>query len=169
MSQISPAEIGHLIDTQSRALCLYAAQWCDSPDDVVQESVIALAALTQRPDDPVSWLYSVVRNRARMAHRGARRRMSRERQIAESSPVWFEPSPEDGLDAKAAQSALSELETETREIIVAHIWGELTFEQIAAVVGASSSTVHRRFAAGLKTLRGKLTKTWNQTLHGTKN
>ena len=160
MSQVSPEEISRLIDSQSRALCLYAAQLCDAPEDVVQESVIALAALARRPDDLVSWLYAVVRNKARMAHRVRRRRQDRERHVAAATQKWFEPALDDRLDADDVRTALLDLDAETREIIVAHVWGELTFEQIAAVVGLSSTTVHRRFVSGLETLREKLDAKW---------
>ena len=37
--------------------------------------------------------------------------------------------------------------------IVAHLWGALTFEQIAELAGCSSSTAHRRYLAGLSALR----------------
>jgi RNA polymerase sigma-70 factor (ECF subfamily) len=48
------------------------------------------------------------------------------------------------------------LPLDEREVIVAHLWGGLTFEQIAAVAGCSSSTAHRRYAAGLSALRERL-------------
>ena len=54
------------------------------------------------------------------------------------------------------QALLSDLPAETREIIVMHVWGGLTFEQIAAAVGSSAATCYRRYAAGLDTLRQKL-------------
>ena len=61
-----------------------------------------------------------------------------------------------GLDARAAAAALQTLPAETREIIVAHLWGGLTFEQIAAAVGSSAATCYRRYAAGLDVLRSQL-------------
>jgi RNA polymerase sigma-70 factor (ECF subfamily) len=39
---------------------------------------------------------------------------------------------------------------------VLHIWGGLTFEQIAQTVGSSAATCYRRYAAGLDLLRHKL-------------
>ena len=73
-------------------------------------------------------------------------------------PAWFVPSEAGQLDADAARAALAKLPLEHREIIVAHLWGGLTFEQIAALVGASSSTAHRRYLEGLATLRERLEK-----------
>jgi RNA polymerase sigma-70 factor (ECF subfamily) len=55
-----------------------------------------------------------------------------------------------------ATVALQGLPAEQREVIVAHLWGGLTFEQIAGLVGASSSTAHRWYLAGLAALRDRL-------------
>ena len=43
-----------------------------------------------------------------------------------------------------------------REVIVAHHWGGLSFEQIALVVGCSASTAFRRYTAGVEDLRKQL-------------
>jgi DNA-directed RNA polymerase specialized sigma24 family protein len=48
------------------------------------------------------------------------------------------------------------LPVEQREVIVAHLWGGLTFEQIGELIDASSSTAHRWYLAGLVTLRERL-------------
>jgi len=99
----------------------------------------------------------VVRNGAIDASRAARRRHKYEAAAADSAPRWFVPSEDPtGLDARAAADALARLPAETREIIVAHLWGGLTFEQIAQVAGCSSSTAHRRYLAGLSSLRERL-------------
>jgi RNA polymerase sigma-70 factor (ECF subfamily) len=60
------------------------------------------------------------------------------------------------LDAESAAAALQHLPLDQREVIVAHLWGELTFEQIADLIGTSSSTAHRWYIAGLTTLRERL-------------
>ena len=52
------------------------------------------------------------------------------------------------MNAPAATAALAELSDDEREVIVAHIWGGLTFAQIAEVTGLPSSTAHRRYEAG---------------------
>ena len=38
---------------------------------------------------------------------------------------------------------------ERREVIVAHHWGGLSFEQIEPVIGCSASTAFRRYTAGV--------------------
>ncbi len=60
------------------------------------------------------------------------------------------------LDPETATAELQALPLEQREVIVAHLWGGLTFEQIAEVSGISSSTAHRHYRAGLTALRERL-------------
>jgi RNA polymerase sigma-70 factor (ECF subfamily) len=48
------------------------------------------------------------------------------------------------------------LPLEQREVIVAHLWGGLTFEEIAGLCHCSTTTAHRRYVAGLTELRTRL-------------
>lgn len=150
-------QLAELVNRHAAALALYARQWCCSPDDVVQTAFLKLARQSTPPDNVLPWLYRVVRNGAIDAARAARRRQKYEARAAERNPDWFLP-PDDptGLDARAAAGALAELPLEIREIMVAHLWGGLTFEQIAETVGGSASTAYRRYAAGLDLLRDRL-------------
>jgi RNA polymerase sigma-70 factor (ECF subfamily) len=146
-----------LLDRHADALELYARSWCDTPEDVVQEAFVALAGLRQTPDNPASWLFRAVRNGAINAGIAGKRRRRREARKAADARPWFEPDSEaPDLDPDAAQTALAGLPTDQRETIVAHLWGGLTFEQIAEIAGTSASSTHRNYHAGLKTLRARL-------------
>ena len=154
---MGPDQLADLVDRYAAALVLYARQWCACPEDVVQAAFLKLVSIRTPPDNLLPWLYRVVRNGAIDASRAARRRNRYETAAADSAPKWFSPSYDPtGLDARAAAAALAELPAETREIIVAHLWGGLTFEQIAEAVGSSAATCYRRYAAGLDILRQKL-------------
>ena len=153
---MGPELLGRLVDQYAAALVLYARQWCSAPEDVVQEAFLKLVAQRTPPDNPVSWLYRVVRNAAISAARTARRRHRHEAAAAAQTPPWFADAETEGLDTAAATTALQALPLEEREVIVAHLWGGLTFEQIAELTGGSSSTSHRRYAAGLASLRERL-------------
>ena len=60
------------------------------------------------PEDPVAWLYRVVKNGAIDAAKIARRRQRRE--SAAARPVrWFVEPEVDGLDAETAVAALERL------------------------------------------------------------
>jgi|SRR5579884_380894 len=156
MTVMGPHHLAKLIDAHAAALTLYARQWCPAPEDVVQEAFVKLSTSAVPPDNEVGWLYRVVRNAAISAGRAARRRQRHEAEAAGRRRDWFLPSDGVGLDARTAAAALEALPDEQRETIVAHLWGGLTFEQIGALSGVSSSTAHRRYLAALETLRRRL-------------
>jgi RNA polymerase sigma-70 factor (ECF subfamily) len=153
---MGPELLGRLLDQHAAALVLYARQWCSAPEDVVQEAFVKLAAQPSCPSNVAGWLYRVVRNGALSVARAERRRRRHEAIAARHAPTWFTPAETVGLDARAAAAALGELPIDLREILVAHLWGGLTFEQIGALAGMSSSTAHRRYLAGLAALRERL-------------
>ncbi len=51
---------------------------------------------------------------------------------------------------------LQELEPVEREIVIARIWGNMTFEQVAELVELSVATVYRRYQHSLRQLELKL-------------
>ena len=147
--------LGRLLDEHAAALELFARQWCDSPEDVVQEAFMNLAT-RKAPENVVPWLYRAVRNGAISAARSGERRRRHEAASAAVNHTWLVPAQEDGLDAEAAVAALRALPVELRETIVARLWGGLTFEEIGEVTECSSSTAHRRYVEGLGALRERL-------------
>lgn len=153
---MGPEQLGQLIDTHGPALILFARQSCDAPEDVVQVAFLKLSQQRPVPDQPVAWLYRAVSNGAISAGRAARRRQRHERQAASASPTWFAPTEAARLDAATATQMLAELPLDERQAIVAHLWGGLTFEQIGPLIGTSPATAHRRYLAGLSSLRIRL-------------
>jgi RNA polymerase sigma-70 factor (ECF subfamily) len=152
---MDPHDFARLVDTHSPPLILYARQWCATPEDVVQDAFLKLVGLRKPPAEIVPWLYRVVRNGAIDAGRTARNRQRREQAVARPAQWFVEPAL-DGLDAQVAVAALGRLPVEQREVIIARLWGGVTFEQIARVVGCSASSACRRFDAGVEALRQEL-------------
>lgn len=153
---MGPDVLGQLVDRHAAALVLYARQWTLAPEDVVQDAFLKLAALPRPPAQVVPWLYRVVRNGALDAWRAEQRRRRHEAGAAGQHPGWFMATEDATLDAEAAAGALDSLSHDQREVIVARLWGGLTFEQIALVTGTSSSATHRLYVAGLSALRERL-------------
>ncbi len=153
---MGPEILGRLLDEHGAALVLYARQWTSAPEDVVQDAFAKLAAQRKPPERVVPWLYRVVRNGAISALRAAERRRRHEQAAASQAANWFLALDDSAPDVEAATTALQAVPLQEREIIVAHLWGGLTFEQIAELTGLSSSTAHRCYAAGLVRLREKL-------------
>ena len=163
MSRIEPELLASLFRDHAPALVLYARQWSGTPEDLVQEAFLTLSLQSRPPDRAVAWLHRVVRNAALDQKRGNARRARREL-LAASDERWFLPQ-DDGLDARSAALALETLEDELREVIVARIWGGLTFEEIAKLVGASLSHVYRCYHAGLAELRNRMEGRWTTAPH----
>lgn len=153
-----PELLGDLLTRHGAALELYARQWCRTPEDVVQHAFVQLARQRSVPEQVVTWLYRVVRNGAISAQRGEQRRQRHEAAAAEAAASWFVAGDPSAIDATAATAALARLAADEREVIVAHLWGGLTFQEISAVSGLSASTAHRRYESGLRLLRDILTR-----------
>jgi len=158
MPPLEPTTLGRLYRQHAPALRLYARQWADGGEDLVQEAFVRLAQQSPPPEQVLPWLYRVVRNLALAGQRSATRRRSRERKS--SSPVAWFAAADDQLDAQEAARLLAELALELREVIVARLWGGLTFAEIAPLVGCSLATAQRRYQAGLAELKKRLEGQW---------
>jgi RNA polymerase sigma-70 factor (ECF subfamily) len=77
-----------LIASHAAALALFARQWCANPEDAVQDAFCKLVRLSAPPDDPVAWLFRVVRTTAIDRGRADRRRARREADRARPER-WF--------------------------------------------------------------------------------
>ena len=158
MGRMAPELLGRLYREHAPALRLYARQWPGGDEDLVQEAFVKLAQQTPAPRQVLPWLYRVIRNGALAAGRGeARRRRRQDR--ASAAEAWF-GSTDDLLDAQEATRLLAELPLEQREVVVARIWGGLTFEEVAELAGCSLPTAHRRYQVGLAALRERLSESW---------
>ena len=71
-------QTAELIATHSAVLMLFARQWCESPEDAVQDAFCKLVRLRTLPTDPIAWLFKVVRTTAIDLGRSTRRRQKRE-------------------------------------------------------------------------------------------
>jgi RNA polymerase sigma factor (sigma-70 family) len=148
-----PELLGRLLDEHGGALVLYASQWTETPDDCVQEALIELVKQPVLPHSPVAWLFRVVRNRAISQSRAAGRRKKHERHAAALLPAWSQPAEEPPFSDQELAAAIDMLLPEHREVLVARVWGGLGFEEIAELVGAATSSAHRRYEAALANLR----------------
>lgn len=155
MTSLAPEAIADLLDKHASALVLYARQWTRSPEDAVQEAFVRLARQPALPSHPVAWLFRVVRNLALDAAREEQRRRRHEATASGRLESWFVPSADARLDGAAAVAALEGLPAEQREIVVAHLWGGLSFAEVAGLMGTSASTAHRQYVQGLKAMRAR--------------
>ena len=118
----------------------------------MQEALVKLAKQRTPPQNVPGWLFRAVHNGAMSAARAEGRRRHHEAGAARLRE-WFQADSRGPVDAADTAQALQHLPLEQREVIVAHLWGNLTFEQVAEIAGCSASTAHRRYLAGLAQLR----------------
>lgn len=128
-------------------------------EDCVQEAFIRLATQQPAPDDPAAWLMRAVRNSAIDAVRSQFRRRDREMTAGNTRQAWLKSVDLATLDVPSTDEihlALMTFDTVTRDIVVNHLWNEMSFRQIAEVLEISPATTHRRYEAGLEEMRAIL-------------
>jgi RNA polymerase sigma factor (sigma-70 family) len=127
-------------------------------EDLVQATFLALAGLAVPPNHPKAWLWQTLRRIGAESHRQRFRREKREMRVAQSEACH--PDPLEGLcrseDSACLQAALGTISCEDRELLVAVLWGNLTFVEAAKVLGGSSSSLHRRYHQILNKLRQEI-------------
>lgn len=169
MPEIEAEILQQLIDAHGPALVLYARQWCRSPEDAVQETWIQLVKQSPFPERMAAWLYTTVRRRAMNIARNEARRRHHHQQSSQMSPEWFLPDENNAVTTDY-QTHIAKLPRLQREILVARIWGELSFAEIADVVELSVSAVHRRYHEAIAELKQMMLPTSNpEHNHGVKS
>ncbi|HID23000.1 MAG TPA: sigma-70 family RNA polymerase sigma factor [Planctomycetaceae bacterium] len=156
VATIGEQQLRELIDKHAAAMSLYARLWCHAPDDIVQESLIALIQADPAPSNPLPWTYAVIRRKGLNLARAERRRNRHHRAAMDLREQWF-VSPSNAAPAINLETCLKQLPAIDREIVVARIWGDLTFQQIAELVGRPLSSVNRRYRRALRRLEEIIT------------
>ncbi len=70
--------------------------------------------------------------------------------------AWFSPPDRDYAGEQNLRRALGDLPDDQREVLVLHVWGELTFSDIGDLLGVSTSTAASRYRYALAKLRGSM-------------
>lgn len=121
-------------------------------EDVLQETFLAMMQKEGPPEQPEHYCVRSYRNRAMNYRRGLWRRLTRELE----SKRWFEHSPEESPQERAAIRCLAELPPDQREVIVLKIWHDCTFEEIGGMLAISPNTAAGRYRYGLQKLKACL-------------
>lgn len=152
-------------------LLLYARQQCRSEadaEDVLQEALVQLVhaveggSFSGSQDQWRAYAYTAVRHLA--MDRGRREQVRRNyataqqetlREGVEETP-WLSSAADDEYLREKLESLLRQLPAEFAEVVVLHIWGEHTFQQIADMTGNKLATITSRYRYALQTLRKEL-------------
>jgi RNA polymerase sigma-70 factor, ECF subfamily len=148
----SVAEIELLYRQHSPALLLFALAITgerDRAQDAVHHVFLTLLenGKLHRASDKKAYLFGCVRN----AVLNERRRQQRDTPLDEAA--WFAPPDQDYAGEQNLRRALAALPDDQRQVVVLHLWGELTFSQIGDLLGLSSNTAASRYRYALGKLR----------------
>ena len=143
-----------LIERYAAKLQAFAAQWTDSPEDVVQEVFCRLVEQRQLPKQPAGWLFRVARNHLHQEYRARRRRIRRERAVARRESGIS--NLESGIAQRELTQMLNDLKPKLYEVVILRHWSHLSFDEIAQACGASTATVHRRYQKAIELLKQRL-------------
>jgi RNA polymerase sigma-70 factor (ECF subfamily) len=140
-------------------LLLFARQWMRSSadaEDVVQEAFVRFWR-KQHNIDNRALLYATVRSIALDFIRRDSRRARREANAFSESEQSIEPHFEvDDESQQALNHAVDHLPHEQREVLVMKIWNELSFAEIANVLGISQNTAASRYRYALAAVKKNL-------------
>ena len=153
---IEATTLAEVWDEHIDRLLLIARSMGDPAEDAVQEAFVSLAKQDHLPDDPLAWLARVARNHLMQWTRSRRRRQRRETSVVKSN--WFEVDIrriQQQIDGVEVTRALLRLASPQREVIVMHLWGEMTFEAIGRVIDLPRASAHRAYQDGLRELKSK--------------
>jgi RNA polymerase sigma-70 factor (ECF subfamily) len=101
----------------------------------------------RRAGDKKAYLFGCVRN----AVLNERKRQDRDKPLEDSA--WFSPPEQDYAGEQNLRRALAALAGDQREVVVLHVWGELTFSQIGDLLNVSANTAASRYRYALGKLR----------------
>jgi RNA polymerase sigma-70 factor, ECF subfamily len=143
-------ELLKLYERHGRGLLAYACSFVSSfasAEDVLHHVFARLLrGDIEITGTAVRYLYRAVRNAALNDIR------NRQREV-DLDDVWLEGPTGTEQAALELQSALRELPEEQREVILLHVWGQMSFNEAAAALGISANTVASRYRYGLSKLR----------------
>lgn len=158
---MEPEELAAILDRYGALLRAVAAERCRWPDDCVQEALIRLSGLDQRPNQPLAWLITTVRHLALDQSRSEARRSVREQQVG----LNHARGTRDPEEVAALHQLLEQLDEDSRQLVLMRVWGGMGFAELAELSGGSVATVHRRYVRILEQLRDW----WEGTCQRTKS
>ncbi len=172
---IDARQLSELVERYWPVLVAFADRACEEAEDVVQTAFIKLAVEEPVPDNCNAWLFTVVKRLASNVRVATNRRRQREAHAIANQRGGSDGDRSSRIDAQndtrkairettreslqqstqelELQELLQQLEDRERELVVARVWGELSFEQLAELTGESKATVWRVYQSGIAKLK----------------
>ena len=138
------------------ACALAVAGSCEQAEDAVQEAFYRLFRLRKEPHHLKAYVFRSVRNAAL----DQRKRNSPVGPEVSDAVFDLSDEPSDRAGARElslkVDQAMAQLSVDERETIVSHLYGDLTFREIAEIRGASDNTVSSWYRRGIEKLRKRI-------------
>lgn len=152
-----PHEIGRLYQQHGGEVLNYLARRCpeEAAQDLLQETFLQVVRSAERLESvtlPRAWLFGIARNILALHFR---RKAGAELAVEAAPETAAEPSEDRRLPALRESIAL--LHPELRETLELRLTDELSYEEIAGVLGIPIGTVRSRLHHAVRRLRTALT------------
>ncbi len=147
-------EVQSLYQQHGPGLLLYACSLLGrkhAAEDVLQQVFMKLLQQNTIPHEPKPYLFRAVHNTAMNLVRGERQQVD----LADIEP-WFEAHAQDHASRITLTFALMRIPQEQRQVLLLHLWGGLTFDEVAAMLSISANTASSRYRYALQKLRAAM-------------
>ena len=151
-----------LYEDNADALVAYAGQFgfsFASAEDIVHDAFLRVFGKNGEPEhpNPRALLFQTVRWTALDRLKKNRRRLKREK--AASTDLFVDTASLEGMDGREFAAVVSRLfrrlSSEQREVLVLHLWGDMSFREIGEQLGISPNTASSRYRYGLEKIRNE--------------
>jgi RNA polymerase sigma-70 factor (ECF subfamily) len=141
-----PAAFGAVYDRHYAAVHAFAQRrvGLELAEEVAAETFARAFAQRRRYDgrpDPVPWLLGIATNVMRRQWRSERRRLDAYARVAARQVAHVDPA-----EAEQAIRAVARLPRRQREVVLLHVWADLSYEQIARALDIPVGTVRSRLS-----------------------
>jgi len=147
------AAVDLLYRQHGRALLLFALAIANDrgrAQDAVHQVFLKMleAGNLRQVADAKAYLFASVRNTVLNDTRFQQRIVA-----LDEGSAWFDPPHRDYTAELSLRRALNALPEDQRQVVVLHVWGELTFLQIAEILSISANTAASRYRYAFARLR----------------
>lgn len=144
---IDAVSLGKILDKYWPILVEWIGGTREGSEDIVQAAFIKLAAEDPPPENCAAWLFTVVKRLAINEKISHSKRRLRETNVGSRKVQAADTSNEIEI-----RDLLNSLDIREKEIIIAKIWGELTFDEIGKLFGEPKASIWRSYKVGLSKL-----------------
>ena len=156
---VEPVAVERLWREFASRLILYAASILAdraAAEDAVHAVFLRLLRAPGIPDSEAGFLFRAVRNESLDTLRSVRRASRAREHLFDARASDPRDEAELAEFRARVEAQLAALPDEQREVVVLKIWGDLTFPDIAAVLGTTEKTVEHRYYRALAALESRL-------------